>query len=593
MRALLALFTVVAAVGLIVVAEAQAAPRVYHVAQLHPQARDENPGTGQEPLKAISAALKLAQPGDTVLVETGVYRETVTVPQGGERDQPVRLQAAPLAQVVVTGADLVTAWTRESGDSPVFSTEWSHVFVGWSPTRTHPADAAHQEIGRCEQVLVMGYLLKQVLRRELLSPGTFYVDEPGKRLYAWDRAGRDLSTGRFDVEASVRQVLLDCRVPYVQVRGITFRYAANQAQSGAVQMLGDYGLLEDCVIEKTNSSGASFGGKGLVVRRCVFRDNGQLGFSAHTDGMLFTGCVCERNNTKDFSRGWEAGGNKLVLCKDTVLEQSIFRGNYGNGIWFDIGNENCTVRNCLISDNQDAGIFYEISYGLHAHDNVIIGNGFCRNLDAWGANGGITLSSSPGCVIERNLLVANKEGFQYREQRRQTPRVGEAGGKEYPVWNHDNILRRNCLAYNRDFQVGGWFDMPNAQHWPRARQAAVLGKEPPAQPVWPAGTDMTRLDKYPEGLGLEDLRLQHSDNVFAARPGQRLLVWGPYWQFNQVFDDLAAVGQALGLEQRSAVAEVAFADWATGDLRVRADSPLLRLECYPRGEVPGVKLGRY
>ena len=53
-------------------------------------------------------------------------------------------------------------------------------------------------------------------------------------------------------------------------------------------------------------------------------------------------------------------------------------------IWFDIGDENATVRNCLIADNEDAGIFYEISYGLNAHDNVIVGNGFASTAGRMG-----------------------------------------------------------------------------------------------------------------------------------------------------------------------------------------------------------------
>ena len=43
------------------------------------------------------------------------------------------------------------------------------------------------------------------------------------------------------------------------------------------------------------------------------------------------------------------------------------------------------MRNCLIADNEDAGIFDEISYSLHALDNVIVGNGFNETPGAWGS----------------------------------------------------------------------------------------------------------------------------------------------------------------------------------------------------------------
>ncbi|MDA1053179.1 MAG: hypothetical protein O3C40_22230 [Planctomycetota bacterium] len=45
----------------------------------------------------------------------------------------------------------------------------------------------------------------------------------------------------------------------------------------------------------------------------------------------------------------------------------------------------------------------------------------------WGTNGGISLSSSAGCQIERNLLVGNKEGFQIRDQVRVANRIGRGG----------------------------------------------------------------------------------------------------------------------------------------------------------------------
>ena len=77
-----------------------------------------------------------------------------------------------------------------------------------------------------------------------------------------------------------------------------------------------------------------------------------------------------------------------MLCRNVVIESPSSSRIAGNGLWFDIGNEKCVVRNCLIADNEDAGIFYEISYGLHAHDNVIIGNGFRETPGAWGAGAG-------------------------------------------------------------------------------------------------------------------------------------------------------------------------------------------------------------
>lgn len=45
---------------------------------------DSADGTDAKPYRTISAAAAFAQPGDTILVKPGIYRERVTPPRGGE-----------------------------------------------------------------------------------------------------------------------------------------------------------------------------------------------------------------------------------------------------------------------------------------------------------------------------------------------------------------------------------------------------------------------------------------------------------------------------------------------------------------------------
>jgi hypothetical protein len=353
----------------------------YEVAQRNPSASDDAAGSAERPWKTLANAAQRVRPGDVVLVRDGVYRERVVVETSGIAEQPIRFQAVPGAHVVLTGADRLSGWRKAETDRPVYQIACPHRFITWSRHMTHPDDEYHRVIGRCEQVAVDGYLLQQVLEAAQLAPSTFFVDTSNQVLYAWDRASRDLN--QTFAEASVRQEILQVEADYVEVRGFHFQFAANMAQQGAVVLAGSHDVLEDCIMESMNASGATFSGPQQVVRRCTFRDNGQIGFGANgAHELLFTDCLVENNNTKGFNRGWEAGGDKLVLCRDAVLERSRFVRNRGNGIWFDIGNEHCTVRQCLIADNEDGGIFDEISYGLQAHDNVITGNGFATTPGA-------------------------------------------------------------------------------------------------------------------------------------------------------------------------------------------------------------------
>lgn len=570
--------------GLLLAAAVGQEARAWHVSP------KELPGLPRESvLPAISEAARRVEPGDTVWIHSGVYREAVTIERGGTADRPVRFAAAPGEHVVVTGSDRPAGIAREDGE--VYSAPWPHRFLGWSKNSTHPDDAHHRLIGRCEQAFVQGYPLRQVLRRAELARGTFFVDLEAKRIFLQAADGADLSRKEILVEVSARPLIWEVRAPHVHVSGIRFRHAANAAQHGACLFKGKGGVIEDCVFERTNSSGASFLAEDLTVRRCVFQDNGQLGFGANAaHRLLLTGCVVRNNNVKGFDRGWEAGGDKLVFCRGVVLERSLFLENRGNGIWFDIGNENCVVRNCLIADNEDSGIFYEISFGLRAHDNVIAGNGFAETPGSWGAAAGISLSSSPGCLVERNLLVGNKEGFNFREQHRKTPRIDDRKAEQW-VWNHDQKVRHNVLAFNRDAQAWGWFDVPDGRHWPAALQDAKE-KEAGGPAADLAGAYKAKdAAGAPSGLTLEKLRLDLGENLYWTAPGQGLFHWGVTWKRNRRYATLEEVQAELGLEKGSLRADPGFASPAARDFRVPPGSPALAKGGYPRGEVPGVLLG--
>jgi len=571
-----------------------AGAKTYVVHRRHPAARDDGAGTAAEPFATIGRAAAAVKAGDTVVIRGGVYREAVTVEAGGNAEAPITFRAAPGETVIVSAADLVTKWRKVEADGNVFRTDWPHRFITWNKTYAHPDDDYHLLIGRCEQVFVQGYPLRQVLRRDKLSRGTFYVDLAAKQLYVWSRDNRDLTHGRVDVEASVRSVIWVNKGPWVWLKGLRFRYCANAAQHGAVQVLGHHSRVEDCVFEKANSIGAQFGGRaeasGICVRRCVFQHNGQMGFSAnHAHGLLLEGCVVRDNSTKGWNRGWEAGANKIVLCRGVRITGSVFIENAGNGIWFDIGNEDCQVDHCYIAHNDNAGIFYEISYGLDARDNVIVGNGFGGSRGAWGANGGISLSSSPGCRIERNLIVGNAEGFQFREQLRSTPKIDDARGRKgHAVWNHDQLVRNNLIAFNRDRQVGGWFDVIDGRHWPEAMRKGweAPGGKPPA--------DIAAKYKAagrPMDTSLEALKIRLESNLYATAEPQGLLLWGCTWRRHKQYADLAAVQKELGLAAGSRVVEVVWPDFAAGDLRLPADHPAIRTKSYPQGKVPRVRLG--
>jgi hypothetical protein len=139
------------------------------------------------------------------------------------------------------------------------------------------------------------------------------------------------------------------------------------------------------------------------------------------------------------------------------------------------------------------------------------------------------------------------------------------------VWNHDEVIRQNVLAYNRDAQTWGWFDVDDQRHWPTALQKKSNATSRP--------------------LSLEGLKLSFSQDVYAVHGAQGLFNWGVTWKPHQQYRSLDDVRRELQLEKESVVAPVAFENFSGRDLRISADSPAARMGCYPRGEVPGVRLG--
>jgi hypothetical protein len=67
----------------------------FEVAQRHPQASDDGPGTAEHPWKTIAKAAAGVGPGDVVVIRGGVYRESAVVKAGGTAQQPIRFEAAP------------------------------------------------------------------------------------------------------------------------------------------------------------------------------------------------------------------------------------------------------------------------------------------------------------------------------------------------------------------------------------------------------------------------------------------------------------------------------------------------------------------
>jgi hypothetical protein len=108
----------VAAAVLLGGATAGAEPATHHSASyyVNPAGSDTNPGTSAQPFQHIQQCAKVLVAGDTCVIATGTYRETVTPANSGTANSPITYTAAPGATVTVDGTDPVTGWSQVSAD---------------------------------------------------------------------------------------------------------------------------------------------------------------------------------------------------------------------------------------------------------------------------------------------------------------------------------------------------------------------------------------------------------------------------------------------------------------------------------------------
>ena len=111
---------------------------------------DQNPGHAHAPLRTINRAAEIAQPGDTITVREGVYREWVRPVRGGTSEkQRIVYQAEQGADVRIMGSEPADGWQRIDGQVWMIEIA-AEDFGDFNPFDTlsrHPEDVEQDEAG--------------------------------------------------------------------------------------------------------------------------------------------------------------------------------------------------------------------------------------------------------------------------------------------------------------------------------------------------------------------------------------------------------------------------------------------------------------
>ncbi|MDN5216927.1 right-handed parallel beta-helix repeat-containing protein [Fulvivirgaceae bacterium BMA12] len=99
--------------ALFIVLSGKIGAKEYHVSKT---GSDKNDGSASQPLQTISAAAEIANPGDTITVHAGIYRESVNPRRGGTSDlNRILYRAATGDKVIIKGSESVKNWKQVDG----------------------------------------------------------------------------------------------------------------------------------------------------------------------------------------------------------------------------------------------------------------------------------------------------------------------------------------------------------------------------------------------------------------------------------------------------------------------------------------------
>jgi alpha-N-arabinofuranosidase len=391
-------------------------------------AKELHVGAGH-PLKTISAAAELAQPGDTIMVHEGIYREEVNPPRGGTSDaQRIVYTAAPGAKVVIKGSEPVKGWTRVANDT--WKVTLPNTFFGdfnpyadlirgdwFKPKgRTHHTGAVYID----ESCLWFGE-----------------VDDKNTTIYA---QFKDLDPNERDTEINVRKTVFYPREPgrdYITVRGFTMMHAATPWAPPTAEQFGLIGthwskgwIIENNTISHSKCVGITLGKYGdewdnrsatatayndtieralkngwhkETVGSHVLRNNTvthceQAGIVGSL-GCIFStveGNEFRHIHTHKLFSGAETAAIKFhapidMLIKDNLVSQS---GGYGL-LWLDWMAQGTRVSGNLFYNNLDPNVFMEVNHGPYLLDhNIFLGSDF-KN---WSQGGAYCYNILPGAI---------------------------------------------------------------------------------------------------------------------------------------------------------------------------------------------------
>lgn len=399
-----------------------ATAREIHVAKT---GDDLHSGSLESPFATIGKAAAVAQPGDTVTVHAGTYREWVK-PRRGGRDENSRIvyRAAAGEEVLIKGSEQVTSWVHQ--EDGIWTVELPNRFFGdYNPYALNISGGwllYGQWLHRGDVYLDGEAFREQKSLEEVKQREQSWCCQAAENTTTiWANFGNVNPNTRL-AEINVRESVfmpVESGLKYITVDGFHLLHSAENWQPPGLALqvgtigprMGQYWIIENCTVTNARCVGISLGhAPGVdyddigafgahIVRNNVIRRCGEAGIAGQkgaTRCLIASNLIEDTNYRKEFG-GWETAAIKFHESVDTVIRGNLIRGvsyqQYGAfGIWMDWGNQGTRISGNIIYDTQAANVFLEMNHGAILIDNnVLVGQG--------------VRSNSEGSVFAHNLFV--------------------------------------------------------------------------------------------------------------------------------------------------------------------------------------------
>lgn len=444
-------------------------PTEIHVSK---SGNDIHSGTEKAPFLTISKAAESVQPGQTIIIHEGTYREYVNPPIGGTSNlDRVTFKSKHGATVFVKGSEKINTWNVDNGSIWKVDIDTSF-FNGYNPYLLK-VDGDFQNYGQWHtrgDVYLNNSALSE--RQQL--------DEIQEIEYTWFTETKDGLTSIFAnfgeinpnnelVEINVRELIFyatDTDVDYLTIDGLRFLHAAPNWQApntgdadpdrllqvGAVgSNMGKGWIIENSEIAHSKTAGIMFGeNEGSeasfedisqfgdhIIRNNVIHKNGQYGIAGQKgiSRTEISGNMIEDINYRNEFGGYEPAGIKIWNSSDVHIENNFIHRVIANQnsesqaycIWIDFANQGTRItRNFLIgSNNTTTALFLEANAGPTLVDNNIIIDKPDRAIMVY----------SGGSIFAHNLFVDSN--FDYKIQ--EFGNEGSGARRAYTLEPHSTI----------------------------------------------------------------------------------------------------------------------------------------------------------